>query len=537
MKKEIIGLIGIIIAVILIIIAACSNNVKGTATPSEGSPAPSSVQPSPSPSVTYTVKTDYSQLTPYEPMEEIYTRLSDDYMPELVPSDDYGMLVPYVGEVLYVYYVSEDYDIESYAAGYCEGLVTTDGMIVTDAVFVSINRPSYYDASTDSYIDSSLYILEKPVELETAGEIYAEKSCAVCALDGSWITPFDYIKIIRCDQVMLLFTDYETKNFDVMDYSGKILYNSKELDCFAQLQGYPFYYPGGGDPSPKDSGGGYIALWDSNASMCAFMNEMSRELTITEFSYAQGFSEGLAAVEKDGLWGYIDTGFSQVIAPAYKEADSFSNGTAVVLLPSGENAVIDTWGNILLSTQKDINRNFGYFTVGNYGTNHYAIYDSSLRALFGSDEVDTWNDFYGGYSYVKDKRTTILYDNNVITLPGESDFHWVKDNYILYGDQAGSKFSLMTLQGVPVAQFSKDYSNWSIHSIGDGYDNFVFYISNEASYSINDKNGENIASGNGHVYMAEDTALLKIYGDDYFAYMDTSGKYIFRISLLDCIPD
>lgn len=203
MKRKIIGLITVISAVLLIL-SSCSNSASTAPSPSVSAlPSPSpivsapsqSTTPKPSPSispdVTYTVKTDYSKLTPYEPMEEIYTRLSDEYMAELVPSDDYGMLLPYTGELLYNYYgdpIDERY-----------GLVTADGIIVTDAMYYSI------------YNYGSFFVLSK--QLDNTGSEKPEycddlnRSYALCASDGSWVTPFRYSDFSTLDDVLLLYCD------------------------------------------------------------------------------------------------------------------------------------------------------------------------------------------------------------------------------------------------------------------------------------------------------------------------------------------
>ena len=224
---------------------------------SPASPTSLSLLPSPSPAIDapLTVKTDYSQLTPYKPPEEVYTRLSPDYIPELVPSKDYGPLLPYVGALLDAG--------PAYPVGTDEGLVTLDGKIVLDAVCYEIVKPVYYDEFALTYPDDTVYILKKAIEKDIDGHTYGITRYAVCARAGSWATPFKYTYVICCDRVMLLFNDLKTNDFDAMDYGGRILYNSKELDCYAQLRNY--YLHKGDGPSPTDIGGGTVALWDYDA--------------------------------------------------------------------------------------------------------------------------------------------------------------------------------------------------------------------------------------------------------------------------------
>ena len=48
------------------------------------------------------------------------------------------------------------------------------------------------------------------------------------------------------------------------------------------------------------------------------------------YQYARAFSEGFAAVRKDGLWGFIDNSGNEVIAFQYTDVESFSKGYAKV---------------------------------------------------------------------------------------------------------------------------------------------------------------------------------------------------------------
>lgn len=61
---------------------------------------------------------------------------------------------------------------------------------------------------------------------------------------------------------------------------------------------------------------------------------------------ARGFSEGLAAVCKDGKWGYINVSGEYVIEPQYDAARDYSCGVAIVDC-GGEWFIIDAQGNVL----------------------------------------------------------------------------------------------------------------------------------------------------------------------------------------------
>lgn len=48
------------------------------------------------------------------------------------------------------------------------------------------------------------------------------------------------------------------------------------------------------------------------------------------YEQAEDFSEGLAAVERNGKWGYIDATGREIVPPGYDEVEPFSDGYAKV---------------------------------------------------------------------------------------------------------------------------------------------------------------------------------------------------------------
>ena len=90
-----------------------------------------------------------------------------------------------------------------------------------------------------------------------------------------------------------------------------------------------------------------------------FVNPDGKRFSQESYDEARGFSEGLAAVCKQGLWGYIDREGKLVIPCQFKKAGSFSDGYAVVDksgtgLPS-DYGYIDKTGKFIL-TAKDIKK-------------------------------------------------------------------------------------------------------------------------------------------------------------------------------------
>jgi hypothetical protein len=78
-----------------------------------------------------------------------------------------------------------------------------------------------------------------------------------------------------------------------------------------------------------------------------FIDNRGKTVIVPHFEAALPFSEGLAAVKREGRWGYIDRTGSEVIPIRYRTAQSFRNGVAIVDtgLPDHPVGLIDTGGS------------------------------------------------------------------------------------------------------------------------------------------------------------------------------------------------
>ena len=75
-----------------------------------------------------------------------------------------------------------------------------------------------------------------------------------------------------------------------------------------------------------------------------------------EFDYVGGYKNGLAIVEKDGKWGYINENGNIVLPYIYDKAGNFyvgdSRGILAIVEKDGMTAKIDTSGNIIEDWKK-----------------------------------------------------------------------------------------------------------------------------------------------------------------------------------------
>jgi hypothetical protein len=88
----------------------------------------------------------------------------------------------------------------------------------------------------------------------------------------------------------------------------------------------------------------YLADYESPSDHWGFINTEGNLVIKAEYDDAGPFSEGLAAVNKNGKWGFIDKEGKTVIEPVYKSAWAFHEGFARVLPFDGPDRFINKEG-------------------------------------------------------------------------------------------------------------------------------------------------------------------------------------------------
>ena len=477
------------------------------------------------------VRTDYSGLTPRTPRLK-YTRLGDGPLPELVPSHGYGDLLPYIGAT-------------TSAPGYggsvsTYGLVTADGMIVTDAVYNRIERVTTYDGYEVAEFPAYLLTRYPP-----SSEPGWDSVQAVCALDGSWITPFDYLYAMFNSDVMLLVRDYNSYDIDVYDYGGRFLYNMSRLpwisdasDDFWQLQ--------------YNGAEGYTHAIMRDGSI-AFVDLMTGEPSYTEYTGAGQFSEGLVSVYKDGLWGFADKAFELVIPCEYEHAQSFRFGRAVVQLPGGLSRLIDKNGRTLLATDGT-----SYIEESWDGTGYVVYnYQSGVSEFYSHDLVRIPADVPEGYSHQQHGGGwfSVSTEDGVRLFSADEEYFFPDAASIGSVFGGGSYISyytkewhhgVMTLDGDVIIP---PIENASIAEVSDGSavkafivarynpDSGYYAMGSPGCCSLYDTDGRLILSVNGVLSYVGGAGLYALQEDDRYSYLDMEGKPVFSVPLMSYALD
>ncbi|MCU4173799.1 TonB family protein [Carboxylicivirga sp. N1Y90] len=105
------------------------------------------------------------------------------------------------------------------------------------------------------------------------------------------------------------------------------------------------------------------------------LNPKGKKVDCEPFTFAGDFSEGMAVVEKDLKFGYIDSTGQEVINFQFYDAGPFINGIAYAAKNKGEYGYIDTSGKFIIGGKYNYAQNFdGQFAkiqIGNLDTNQF----------------------------------------------------------------------------------------------------------------------------------------------------------------------
>lgn len=167
----------------------------------------------------YNVVTDRTKLSGYVAPDVVVKRLNAAYQDTFTPADSYGILLPYISDRLFA--------ADGSVVGARYGLLTADGEIVLDEVLSDIEKLVYRDDL--DYKDLGMYLISR-FDSEKKAPRYA-----LLAEDGSWITDFEYEKVVPMSIGVLAIYDGQNNLARVIDPDGKEILDSRNFEIRGAL--------------------------------------------------------------------------------------------------------------------------------------------------------------------------------------------------------------------------------------------------------------------------------------------------------------
>ena len=294
-------------------------------------------------------------------------------------------------------------------------------------------------------------------------------------------------------------------------------------------------------PSAGDFKNGFVAV-HSDGEKSTFLNGRGKPITKTSFSFTWGFTEGLAAVEIDEKWGYMNVQGELVIDPVFIDAGTFSGGLAPVAVRVGDETkfgYIDLKGNFAIKPQFVYATEFVDGVAAVVLKGRFSPWEANMRLVDGN------------YGFINT-------EGKVIIEPFENDYCGSGDGLICVSVTINGvrefKFidhfskSLETARFAEAKWFSnglaavKDYSEkWGFIDtsgrlvIGHQFSDAQPFSDGLAPVEVNDKWGYIDKAGTMIIQPQYDYAYGFVNGlaqvlidDDHFGLIDEKGTYIWK---------
>ncbi len=285
----------------------------------------------------FVVKTDWSALGESAEPQAKFTRLQEDWIDALAPSNDYGAIYPFVGRVNYDEWSGQQN---------VYGLFDENGRIICDPVYIEVDRCCYYMGGG---IEHSVPML-KLGRTEGAAVIYT-----LASLDGSFVSPESYFHVMVFDFGILCSRNSESSEFVIYDFEGNVLLTQDDLklgslelsygtDVYAGRDGYLLAWLSDGAGSKS-----YLIDLDGNI-LCGgwYSADFAGDKAIRAHLDGGGYSAGI--VNFAGEW---------VIPHRYNYVELFDGGYCAT--KDDQSVIYDPAGGEILRSDKRIYCfDFGY---------------------------------------------------------------------------------------------------------------------------------------------------------------------------------
>lgn len=436
------------------------------------------------------VHTDYSKYGPQAVPEQNYTRLSPEFISELQPRDDYGMLYPFVGSLTQDDYLSEPQ----------YGMVDENGRIAVDAVYTYVAPAEAYRYDAYEGEPIPIWVMQQTVGAQED----VSKRYLIATFDGSFVSEpiYSYVEVYEDYVFGFVLESGKTNITHVFDKTGKLCLDSEKSPLapqFAVVSDSEFYYYpqtgiisyGSGLFQVRLPNGSYFADWDGN-------------LICGPYAEATHFSDGCAMVEKKtGNYAYIDTEGNELWDMEFSYADVFRNGYAAATTLDGQQALLSANDGIVLVCDGDNSNVYrSVFNVWDEEVGEY-FYDLTGELLFAPTDDHYYNFLDNGI---------FLQDQDCDTVTN------IKTGKVFYGEEYGFISYFESWADYPYLSFRVWKDEKSTNYIADADFNILLQTSSYVFLSKDDFTQKDY-------FLTEGASSVQIYNTEMEELLTLRGKY------------
>ncbi|MBQ7821614.1 MAG: hypothetical protein IJ391_04965 [Clostridia bacterium] len=466
---------------------------------------------------------DIGKFSASKPQERFYK----EYTPEFIPSDDYGEIIPFIGNRKT--YTTSRFFGEKGTNVYSYGFCTPDGKIVTDSsphnyieLLSTDNGFEYYYMSVTDDSHDTYY----------PREYFIPKS-------GKWcLAAPAYSHISDAGRERILISNPDM-HFAVYDYDGKMIFELTDISDFSYYQ----------------NGLSAITIGEGDSARCFYIDSDGNKV-LGDYRYATDFTQhGIAGVvDENGDCYLIDTKGERVIEKSYKKVrikhKSNHNSPALFILsddslPGVYDVYTDDGGFVNTITLSNEKQWLNLLYLGNcvLYDNDGTLYTLDDRKVYINNTFgDRYGTVYEPFDVIKysvNDRTAILDENGNI-LANLFDMYSFEDisndhRYLLYRSGEYSdfekKYELTDNSTCYIYDTAENKKLFPLN--GERYDYINFTTADKRYvklYSYNYENHEN--ARNVTLYDTQSQRVL-FKDTEYVRHMKLSGKDYFLVCTLN----
>lgn len=262
-----------------------------------------------------------------------------------------------------------------------------------------------------------------------------------------------------------------------------------------------------------------------------YMDSEGKKIIEAIYDDVYFFQEGLAAVNKDGKYGFIDKNSTEILPfeYVYVLSEGFYNGVAIVVLCNGQYAAINKKGEIIIADNCDYMESYyyGLITV-EYGnkTKYYNYNGEEIKLSKGSylatgfkDRIaEVWDKDYNTY-YINEKGDVIKIDkaeNYYSFIDGIAEVEIKGKDEPIYINRNFEQISL-----------KDNYSSMSHWSVADNIACVINYDAEDYKmYQYINLEGEKIFSSEYGIVEPFRNGIAPVFYKSGYTFMDSQGNLI-----------